>query len=118
MNFYGNIEIVMEGKELTYVLSVGIDFEKGDKKYMPSFAASKNYGDVAEKNEFFWDNDDYLKDVLYERVVIPWVNDGKILEPYDFAEFVKQNGVNIEDLTLIKLGFDKAIEMGFFENVK
>lgn len=114
MNYYGNIEIVMEGKRMIYVLSVGIDFEKNDIKYMPSLSLYESYGDLNQKNVFIWDNEDYLYNIFYKEVILPWVDNEEIKNKDEFVNFIKEDGVNIEDFKILKKGFDKAVEMKFF----
>jgi hypothetical protein len=110
---YGNFELIVEGKELTYVLSAL--FEPKTKSYhMPSFIAYRDYGMTYEKDIFYWDNDSYLHDTFYKKVIMPWYLNQKIVDPEEFAEFIDNEGVSIKDIGLIAEMFQKADELGLF----
>jgi hypothetical protein len=118
MILYGNIEIAGEGREVTYILSVGLDFDKGDKRFMSCLAASRNYGMIDETYEFEWDNDEYIYNTLYKEVIIPWVDEKKVINPDEFASTLKQEGIHLDDFPIIKKMFEKAEEFNFFQEVK
>ena len=110
----GNIDLAYETDLIGYELSVGIDFEK-NKYYMPSLAFIKDYGMIHQENLAFWDVEEYLYDVLYNGVLLPWVIDKSIPHPEEFANLLRIEGVRLEDFEGLYEMFNKAIEMKFFE---
>lgn len=118
MTTYGNIELVHEGKQISYVLSVGLDLDKkGFPKYMPSLSFYKNYGSTYdEKLIDYWDNQSYLVETLYKGVLVPWA-DSKIKNKESlFSIFEDIEGSSIKDLDNLKKLFDIAFSMNFFNN--
>lgn len=110
----GNTELAFETDDIAYVMGVGIDTKK-NKYYMPSFSFVKNYGENVQKYIEIWDNEDFLIEILYEKVLLPWVVDKSIPSPEEFAALLKIDGVRLEDFEGIYELFNKAIEMKFFE---
>jgi hypothetical protein len=113
---HSNIEIIREGKNITYVLSAGIDLEKHNRKFMPTLALVKDYGFKDEKYIEIWDNEHYVYDTLFN-VLLPWVKDKRIKNPEDFAMLLSVNGVDLEDFPLLVELIQKGIEFGFFEEI-
>ena len=70
---YGSADLIAEGKNISYVLSAGIDIDTG-KLYMPSleFIKDKGFTDT-EKIIDFWDNDEFIMK-LHQKILIPYVN--------------------------------------------
>lgn len=112
-----NINIVYDGVEISYELSAGIDCEKDYKKYMCSLSFVKDLGTMSEKYIGIWDNEEYLMETLYKKVLVPWVESKDIPYSDDFAGLLKMKGVKLEDFEgLIEL-FKHAIILGFFEEL-
>lgn len=111
-----NIEIIVEGKNITYVLSAGIDLEDDNRKYMPTLALVKDYGFKDEKYIEIWDNEHYVYETLFN-VLLPWVKDKRIKNPEDFAMLLTVKGVDIEDFPLLAELIQKGIEFDFFEDI-
>ena len=110
----GNISLQYEGKELAYVLDVGLDIEK-ETNYMVSLSFMENHGMIDEKLIDLWDNDNYLMEILYEGVIIPWEENKSIPNSEAFAELLQVKGVKLDDFAGIKLLIDKGIELDFFQ---
>ena len=110
-----NIEIITEGKRITYVLSAGIDLEKNNNKFMPILSFVQDHGYNHEKNIECWDNDLYIYTRLFD-VLLPWTTERKIEKPELFAEFLNVPGVDLEDFPLIAELIQKGIEFDFFED--
>ena len=110
----GNTELAFEADDMSYVISALLDM-KTNKYSMPSLAFTKEYGMIYEKYEAIWDNDTYLIDTLYDKVLLPWVVDKTIPSPEEFAALLKIDGVKLEDFEGIYELFNKAIELKFFE---
>ena len=104
----GNFELIFEGKDISYVLSALYDVEK-DECEMPSLSLVEDYGTRSEKYIAIWDNDDYLVETLYKKVLVPWVVEKKIEDGQQFADLIKTQGVSIDDLE----GLCKLLEEGF-----
>ena len=115
-NTYGTIELILDGKEISYVLSAIIDLENpGEDKAMESLAFYKNYGlNYAEELDG-WDNDHYLYHTLYKKVLVPWVDNKTIVDGVEFAQLLQIKGVNVDDFKPLKELFDKAIRLGFLK---
>ena len=113
---YAKIEIIREGKKITYVLSAGVDLEKDNNKYMPSLSFIQDYGYNHEKYLETWDNDVYIYERLFD-VILPWTTKKKIEKPELFAEFLNVPGVCLEDFPLIAELIQKGIEFEFFNDV-
>jgi hypothetical protein len=110
-----NIEIIREGKNITYVLTAGVDLEDNNRKFMPILAFVQDCGLTYEKYLETWDNDGYIYARLFD-VLLPWVNERKIENAELFAEFLNIPGVDLEDLPFIAELIQKGIEFGFFED--
>jgi hypothetical protein len=110
-----NIEIIREGKNITYVLSAGVDLEDNNRKFMPTLAFITDYGLTYENYVEIWDNDGYIYARLFD-VLLPWVDERKIENAELFAEFLKVPGVDLEDFPFIVELIQKGIEFGFFED--
>lgn len=116
---YGHIDLVYDGKDMSYVLSVMIDLEKeGYRRYMPSLGFYKNYGLSDEEYVDSWDSDEYLYNTLYSKVLLPWSEGQNITSPEEFTELIKIKGVCTSDLIGLKNILDHAITLGFFEQLK
>jgi len=116
-NIYGTVELILDGEEISYVLSAIIDLEKdGQDKAMESLAFYKNYGTRDEEVIDTWDNDHYLYHTLYNNVLVPWVDKKLINNGMDFAQLIQVKGVDIDDFKPLKELFDKAIELGFLKD--
>lgn len=111
-----NIEIITEGKRITYVLSAGIDLEKDNNKFMPILSFIQDHGYTYEKNIEYWDSDEYIYARLID-VLLPWTTEKKIEKPELFAEFLNIPGVDLEDFPLIAALIQKGIEFKFFDDV-
>jgi hypothetical protein len=117
-NIYGTVELILEGKEISYVLSALLELDKpGEKKAMTSLAFYKNYGQISEESLEVWDNDIYLYNTLYKNILLPWVNEKTVSDGQEFGSLFQIKGVQIDDFKQLKELFDKAIELGFFNNV-
>lgn len=113
---YGDINLIVDGKEIQYQLSVGIDFERGDNwYYAPTLSFWKDKGLNSEKKLGAWDSDEYLLETLLPLVLVPWIERKEIAKPKDFADLLVM-GAAIEDLPLIKGLLEKGIKLGFFKN--
>lgn len=104
----GNFELLFEGKDITYSLSALYDIEK-DSYEMPSLSFIEDEGSRDEKYIAIWDNDAYLVETLYKKVLVPWVVEKKIEDGQQFADLIKLQGVSIDDLE----GLCKLLEEGF-----
>ena len=104
----GNFELIFEGKDISYVLSALYDVEK-DECEMPSLSLVEDYGTRSEKYIAIWDNDGYLVETLYKKVLVPWVVEKKIEDGQQFADLIRVQGVSIDDLG----GLCKLLEEGF-----
>jgi hypothetical protein len=111
-----NIELLKEGKKITYVLSAGIDLEKDNIKFMPSLSFIQDYGYNHEKYLETWDNNGYIYARLFD-VLLPWTTEKKIENPELFAEFLNIPGVCLEDFPVIAELIQKGIEFQFFEDI-
>ena len=111
-----NIELIKEGKKITYVLSAGMDLEKDNIKFMPILGFIQDYGYNHEKYLETWDNDGYIYARLFD-VLLPWTTEKKIENPELFAEFLNIPGVCLEDFPLIAELIQKGIEFEFFEDI-
>lgn len=112
----GNIELITEGKRITYVLSAGVDLEKDNRKFMPVLSFVQDYGYNYEKYLETWDNDLYIYTRLFD-VLLPWTIEKKIEKPELFAELLSIPGVDLEDFPLIAALIQKGIEFEFFNDV-
>jgi hypothetical protein len=110
-----NIEIIREGKNITYVLTAGVDLEDNNRKFMPILAFVQDCGLTYEKYLETWDNDGYIYARLFD-VLLPWTKEKKIENPELFAEFLNIPGVDLEDFPLIAELIQKGIEFDFFED--
>lgn len=114
---YGNIELEVDLEDCrSLVLSVGIDIEKNNEKYMPSLSMYTNRGHIDEKIVFIWDNDEYLYNILYKTVLIPWVDNNHIVDAKEFSEVIAA-GIHLHEFAELKKIFDKAIEFEFFNHL-
>ena len=104
----GNFELIFEGENITYVLSALYDIEKNSYE-MPSLSFIEDEGSRDEKYIAIWDNDGYLVETLYKKVLVPWVVEKKIEDGQQFADLIKTQGVSIDDLE----GLCKLLEEGF-----
>lgn len=101
----------------TLILSALISIRTDDKKSMPCLSLYENYGSlVGEKNIFMWDNDGYLYNTLYKKVLVPWVENNEISNPKQFSEVIVE-GIHLDEFAKLKFIFDKAIQHGFFEEL-
>lgn len=113
-DFTAYMEIIYHGEKVDYVLNAGWDVEK-KQYYMPSLLFYKNYGLIINQECIeSWDNDTYVIETLYNKVLLSWTNDNTILDGESFAELVKINGGIVNDIPAIKELIDKGIELGFF----
>jgi hypothetical protein len=110
-----NIEIIREGKNISYVLTAGVDLEDNNRKFMPILAFVQDCGFTYEKYLETWDNDGYIYARLFD-VLLPWTKEKKIEKPELFAEFLSIPGVDLEDFPFIAELIQKGIEFGFFED--
>jgi hypothetical protein len=110
-----NIEIIKEGKNISYVLTAGVDLEDNNRKFMPILAFVQDCGFTYEKYLETWDNDGYIYARLFD-VLLPWVNERKIENAELFAEFLNIPGVDLEDFPFIAELIQKGIEFEFFED--
>ncbi len=116
-NTYGTVELILDGEEISYVLSAIIDLENpGEDKAMESLSFCKNYGTKDEETVDVWDNDHYLYHTLYKNVLVPWVDNKTINDGMEFAQLIQVKGVHIDDFKELKELFDKAIELGFLKD--
>lgn len=115
---YGNIELVFKGKNIDYVLSVGIDLKKeGFPKYMPSLGFYEDHELIDKKSLGWWDNEVYLLETLYKGVLVPW-KENRIDNKEAFTELLTEiKGSSVEDFDGLRRLFEIAISMNFFENV-
>ena len=104
----GNFELIFKGKDISYVLSTLYDIDKNEYE-MPSLSFIENEGERDEKYIAIWDNDAYLVEKLYKKVLVPWVVEKKIEDGQQFADLIKTQGVSIDDLE----GLCKLLEEGF-----
>ena len=104
----GNFELFYEGENITYVLSALYDIEKNSYE-MPSLSFIEDEGSKDEKYIAIWDNDAYLVETLYKKVLVPWVVEQKIEDGQHFADLIKLQDVSIDDLE----GLSKLLEEGF-----
>ena len=104
----GNFELFYEGENITYVLSALYDIEKNSYE-MPSLSFIEDEGSKDEKYIAIWDNDAYLVETLYKKVLVPWVVEQKIEDGQHFADLIKLQDVSIDDLG----GLCKLLEEGF-----
>jgi hypothetical protein len=111
-----NIEIITEGKRITYVLSAGIDLEKNNNKFMPILSFVQDHGYNHEKSIECWDNDEYIYERLFD-VLLPWTTEKKIEKPELFAEFLNIPGVDLQDFPLVAALIQKGIEFEFFNDI-
>lgn len=117
-NTYGTVELILDGKELNYVLSATIELDKpGEEKSMASIAFYKDYGLNSEEVLEVWDNDTYLYNTLYKNVLLPWVAEKTVVDGQEFGALLQIKGVHIDDFQELKEVFEKAIELGFFNDI-
>ena len=105
-----DVDLFFEGEEITYSLSSLYDIEK-DEYEMTSLSFIENRGEFGEKYNTIWDNDVYLVETLYKKVLIPWVGDRKIEEGEEFSQLLKIQGVNIKDLESLLELIEQGIKM-------
>lgn len=115
-DLYGNIELVYNGKNLSYVLSCGIDLDKDNRFYMPSLIGYVDYGKNNPENVFWWDNDEFLYNTLYKNVLFSWVEDKTISHPEEFAELLTEGKADLTDFEPLLNLFRKAEELNFFKD--
>lgn len=115
-DLYGNIELVYNGKNLSYVLSCGIDLDENSKFFMPSLVGYEDYERDEKKIVFWWDNDEYVYNTLYKKVIVSWVNDRTIPNPEDFAELLNEGKVDLTDFEPLMILFQRAEELNFFKD--
>lgn len=108
----GNFELFYEGEEITYSLSALYNIEKNSYE-MPSLSFIEDAGSRDEKYIAIWDNDSYLVETLYKKVLVPWVLEKKIEDGQQFADLIKLQGVTINDLE----GLCRLMEEGFRLNL-
>ena len=105
-NVYSNIEVYVEGKNITYTLSAGIECDKEFAKYMPSLSFDKDKGEHSEKNLNIWDNELYIKR-FYENVIRTWGTSS--LDDYEcLKQFLEIPGSSVEDIPLLVELFNAA----------
>jgi hypothetical protein len=116
---YAHIRLVKDGiGEISYVLEAGVNLtDPSYKKYLPSLSFWNDHGHTYEKQIEAWDNDHYIYETFYKKVLLPWIKDKTIEDPIAFAEFVSIPGIKLEDFDQLKLLIEKGIELGFFEDV-
>ena len=113
-DFTAYTEIILHGEKVDYILSAGYDLDT-DKHFMPSLSFYKDYGH--SKNQELiecWDNDLYLIESLYQKVLASWTSDKTILDGESFAELIKVNGGAVDDMPKLRELIDKGIDLGFF----
>lgn len=115
-DLYGNIELVYNGKNLSYVLSCGIDLEKDNTFYMPSLIGYVDYEKSNTESVFWWDNDEYLYNTLYKNVLLPWVENKTISHPEEFAELLTEGKAELTDFEPLLNLFSRAEELNFFKD--
>jgi len=115
-DLYGNIELVYRGKNISYVLSCGIDLEKDNKFFMPSLIGYKDYEKNDSESVFWWDNDEYIYNILYKKVLIPWVKDKTISHAEDFAHLINDAKADLADFEPLMVLFQRAEELNFFKD--
>jgi hypothetical protein len=111
---YGNSEIYIKGKNIDYVLTVGMNIEKNEL-YMASLSFYKNYEYVYQELIEIWDNENYLIDTLYNQVLVPYVETKSIINIEGFKELVSIKEFSLDDFEAIKKLMDVGIEKGFFQ---
>lgn len=114
-DFTAYMEIIYHGEKMDYVLSAGYDIERKEY-YMPSLSFYKDYGLSTEELIEGWDNDFYLIETLYNKVLMPWANDKTIIDGASFGDIIKMNGGAVNDIPSLKELIDKGIELGFFKD--
>lgn len=112
---FGSITVCYKGEEIDYVFDAIIDLETNIKKW-PSLSFYENYGCVGEQINEIWDVEHYLIEVLYNKVLIPWVENKQVIVSEEFAEVLKVEGVKLDDFSGLLSLFKKVIEYGFFED--
>jgi len=112
----GNIELLFEGKEITYVISAGIDLKRGMKYFMPSFCFYSDYSSNNEKCIDSWDVEGYILKTFLAGVINPWVNDHSIPNPEEFATLIRIKGVHLDDFEGIQVLLNTAIDLNLFED--
>lgn len=111
--FTAYMEIIYHGEKVDYVLNAGWDVEK-KQYYMPSLSFYKDYGLSSQDCIESWDNDSYLIETFYKKVLAPWTNNNTIIDGESFAELIKVNGGMVNDIPAIKELIEKGIELDFF----
>ena len=113
---YGSADLIAEGKNISYVLSAGIDIDTG-KLYMPSleFIKDKGFTDT-EKIIDFWDNDEFIMK-LHQKILIPYVNSVSGIKGKKYKKALFDiKGVVVDDLPLLHDLIEKGIQMKFFNS--
>jgi hypothetical protein len=114
---HGDFNLSIDGKNITYVLSVGMDIKK-NSFYMPSLSFYKDRGMLkTEERIEFWDNDTYIIETLLEKVLEPWNKNNAVENTTAFTEILQVKGVDIKDFPEIQALIEKGIEMGWFKKV-
>ena len=114
IEIFGNTDLIFETEDLVYQLSAMLDINT--RKYeFTSLDFIKNWGMRDEKYITSWDNDTFLYETLYLKVLSPWVTLKENPSPEEFAVLLKIKGVKLEDFEGIYELFNKAIELKFFE---
>lgn len=106
----GYTEIYYEGKDITYTFCSLFNNDLCTYAF-PSLSFVKDYGMSSEKHIEIWDNDRYLKGILYDDVLLSWVIEKKINSAEEFTHLLKIEGVCLEDFQGIYDLITKAIEL-------
>lgn len=112
---YGDFTLTAHGDDIYFDLSVGYDPYK-DIYYMPSLSFIKEKGMIAAEEYLeIWDNEDYIIDTLLNKVLVPWIDENKILDSKEFAELINIDSFNMKDFKLLRELIEEGMKLGFFE---
>lgn len=105
-------ELQYNGEKTGIKLIAFLDLSTKQYKY-PFLLFVKNMGMAYEEELECWDNEEWLYNILYTEILLPWKKNCEIVRIKDFKDLLKY--INITEIdNLIEL-FEKAIDLKFFE---
>ena len=75
---YGSSSLCYVGREIEYVFDAIINLET-NKYTWPSLSFYRGYGTIGEELLGSWVVEHYLIEVLYNKVLIPWVENKQVI---------------------------------------
>lgn len=112
----GFSQIYYEGEKITYTIESLMNKEiDGYNKEFTWLSFIKDHGSITEKEIEVWDNPEFLIKEIYHEVLLPWVVDKQVLNPKEFTELLKVEGVALEDFEGLYELFNTADKLKMLE---